>query len=42
MLRRPLNDALLLAVGTEQLVVRVDFDDGDRSGQASRAVLARG
>jgi deazaflavin-dependent oxidoreductase (nitroreductase family) len=25
-LRRPLNDALLLAVGTEQLVIRVDFD----------------
>jgi deazaflavin-dependent oxidoreductase (nitroreductase family) len=25
-LRRPLNDALLLAVGTEQLVVRVDLD----------------
>jgi deazaflavin-dependent oxidoreductase (nitroreductase family) len=27
-LRRPVNDSLLLAVGTEQLVVRVDFDDG--------------
>jgi deazaflavin-dependent oxidoreductase (nitroreductase family) len=26
-LRRPLNDALLLAVGTEQLVVRIDLDD---------------
>ena len=26
-LRRPLNDALLLTVGTEQLVVRVDLDD---------------
>jgi deazaflavin-dependent oxidoreductase (nitroreductase family) len=26
MLRRPLNDALLLAVGTEQLVIRVDLD----------------
>jgi deazaflavin-dependent oxidoreductase (nitroreductase family) len=26
-LRRPVNDALLLAVGTEQLVVRVDLDD---------------
>ena len=25
MLRRPVNDALLLAVGTEQLVVRVDL-----------------
>lgn len=25
-LRRPLNDALLLGVGTEQLVVRVDLD----------------
>jgi deazaflavin-dependent oxidoreductase (nitroreductase family) len=25
-LRRPLNDAVLLAVGTEQLVVRVDLD----------------
>jgi deazaflavin-dependent oxidoreductase (nitroreductase family) len=25
-LRRPLNDALLLAIGTEQLVVRVDLD----------------
>ena len=25
-LRRPVNDALLLAVGTEQLVVRVDLD----------------
>ena len=25
-LRRPLNDAMLLAVGTEQLVVRVDLD----------------
>jgi deazaflavin-dependent oxidoreductase (nitroreductase family) len=25
-LRRPLNDALLLAVGTEQLVIRVDLD----------------
>lgn len=27
-LRRPVNDALLLAVGTEQLVVRIDLDDG--------------
>ena len=27
-LRRPVNDALLLAVGTEQLVVRVDLDPG--------------
>ena len=26
MLRRPVNDALLLAVGTEQLVIRVDLD----------------
>jgi deazaflavin-dependent oxidoreductase (nitroreductase family) len=26
-LRRPVNDTLLLAVGTEQLVVRVDLDD---------------
>jgi deazaflavin-dependent oxidoreductase (nitroreductase family) len=26
-LRRPVNDALLLAVGTEQLVVRIDLDD---------------
>src|SRR3954454_19316888 len=26
-LRRPVNDALLLAVGTEQLVLRVDLDD---------------
>jgi deazaflavin-dependent oxidoreductase (nitroreductase family) len=26
-LKRPVNDALLLAVGTEQLVVRVDLDD---------------
>ena len=26
-LRRPVNDALLLAVGTEQLVIRVDLDD---------------
>jgi deazaflavin-dependent oxidoreductase (nitroreductase family) len=25
-LRRPLNDALLLAVGTEQLVIRIDLD----------------
>ena len=25
-LRRPVNDALLLAIGTEQLVVRVDLD----------------
>ena len=25
-LRRPLNDALLLAVGTQQLVVRIDLD----------------
>src|SRR5215212_6828562 len=25
-LRRPLNDAMLLAVGTEQLVIRVDLD----------------
>jgi deazaflavin-dependent oxidoreductase (nitroreductase family) len=25
-LRRPVNDALLLAVGTEQLVIRVDLD----------------
>jgi deazaflavin-dependent oxidoreductase (nitroreductase family) len=30
-LRRPLNDALLLAVGTEQLVVRVDLDDAPRA-----------
>src|SRR4051794_38061668 len=27
-LRRPLNDALLLAIGTEQLVIRVDLDNG--------------
>lgn len=27
-LRRPVNDAMLLAVGTEQLVVRIDLDDG--------------
>jgi deazaflavin-dependent oxidoreductase (nitroreductase family) len=26
-LRRPVNDALLLAVGTEQLVVRIDLED---------------
>ena len=26
MLRRPVNDAALLAVGTEQLVIRVDLD----------------
>jgi hypothetical protein len=26
-LRRPVNDALLLAVGTEQLVVRIDLVD---------------
>lgn len=26
-LRRPVNDSLLLAVGTEQLVIRVDFDE---------------
>jgi deazaflavin-dependent oxidoreductase (nitroreductase family) len=26
-LRRPVNDAMLLAVGTEQLTVRVDLDD---------------
>jgi deazaflavin-dependent oxidoreductase (nitroreductase family) len=26
-LGRPVNDALLLAIGTEQLVVRVDLDD---------------
>jgi deazaflavin-dependent oxidoreductase (nitroreductase family) len=26
LLRRPLNDAVLLAVGTEQLVIRVDLD----------------
>jgi deazaflavin-dependent oxidoreductase (nitroreductase family) len=26
-LRRPVNDALLLMVGTEQLVVRIDLDD---------------
>jgi deazaflavin-dependent oxidoreductase (nitroreductase family) len=26
-LRRPLNDAVLLAVGTRQLVIRVDLDD---------------
>ncbi len=25
-LRRPVNDAALLAVGTEQLVIRVDLD----------------
>jgi len=25
-LRRPVNDALLLAIGTEQLVIRVDLD----------------
>jgi deazaflavin-dependent oxidoreductase (nitroreductase family) len=42
MLRRPLNDALLLAVGSEQLVVRVDLDDGGRSRQASPAVVVRG
>ncbi len=28
-LRRPVNDALLLAVGTEQLVVRVDLDPAE-------------
>jgi deazaflavin-dependent oxidoreductase (nitroreductase family) len=26
-LRRPVNDAMLLAVGTEQLTIRVDLDD---------------
>jgi deazaflavin-dependent oxidoreductase (nitroreductase family) len=26
-LRRPVNDALLLAVGTEQLVIRIDLED---------------
>ncbi len=26
-LRRPLNDSVLLAVGTEQLTIRVDLDD---------------
>ena len=25
-LKRPVNDAMLLAVGTEQLVIRVDLD----------------
>ena len=25
-LRRPVNDTMLLAVGTEQLVIRVDLD----------------
>ena len=29
-LRRPVNDALLLAVGTEQLVIRIDLDNGGR------------
>jgi len=27
-LRRPVNDALLLAVGTEQLTIRIDLDRG--------------
>jgi len=31
MLRRPVNDALLLAVGTEQLTIRIDLDRGRAS-----------
>src|SRR3954452_21514674 len=30
-LRRPVNDALLLAVGTEQLVIRIDLDTSPSS-----------
>src|SRR5205814_10669703 len=30
-LRRPVNDALLLAVGTEQLTIRIDLDRGPGS-----------
>jgi deazaflavin-dependent oxidoreductase (nitroreductase family) len=38
-LRRPINDALLLAVGTEQLVIRIDFDEssGAAGGLAADA-----
>jgi deazaflavin-dependent oxidoreductase (nitroreductase family) len=37
-LRRPVNDALLRAVGTEQLVIRVDLtrEGGGRQGRAGR------
>jgi hypothetical protein len=28
------NDALLLAVGTEQLVIRIDLDDGPSASRA--------
>jgi hypothetical protein len=34
LLRRPVNDALLLAVGTEQLVIRIDLDDGPSASRA--------
>jgi deazaflavin-dependent oxidoreductase (nitroreductase family) len=34
-LRRPLNDALLLVVGTEQLVVRIDLDEAELMGERS-------
>jgi hypothetical protein len=30
-LRRPVNDVLLLAVGTEQLVIRIDLDKSPTS-----------
>lgn len=34
-LRRPLNDALLLAVGTEQLVIRIDLDNATNPAEAA-------
>jgi deazaflavin-dependent oxidoreductase (nitroreductase family) len=36
-LRRPVNDALLLAVGTEQLVIRVDLDPEPPASDAGAA-----
>ena len=42
-LRRPVNDALLLAVGTELLVIRVDLDPpGARPSQRRSASRRRG
>jgi len=41
-LRRPLNDALLLAVGTEQLVVRIDLDDTPEDGLGGSSPSTQG
>jgi deazaflavin-dependent oxidoreductase (nitroreductase family) len=41
-LERPVNDALLRTVGTEQLTIRVDLEGGRRGEDASRTAAQRG